>query len=224
MVGIIDVSTTRKPSRPYTLSSALTTANVSRPILQVPIGWKIVLESRSLKIEQRVLHPTDMAYLEAIHGQYNCRLRIGQGMAEDRWSATLNRSSPTVKRILKTLIVLGLLKEGSTSVITPPRVAELTPAIIVVDAANIDHVVDGTCPRSATAGLGEASADRNALVGRCGRASHISSLGASRDHRWRMRYRGSRRVHRASSNKTLRCGSAERRCASTQPAEAGTSR
>ena len=53
-------------------------------------------------------------------------------------------SSPTVERILKTLIVLGLLEVAEYVMITPPKVAELPPVIIIVSMpADVDHVVDG---------------------------------------------------------------------------------
>ena len=45
MVGMIDASTTRRPPNPNTCRRASVTAlgSSSRPILQVPTGWKIVV-------------------------------------------------------------------------------------------------------------------------------------------------------------------------------------
>src|SRR3954463_2367960 len=43
MLGMIEASMTRRPSTPFTLSLASTTARSSLPMRQVPTGWNIVV-------------------------------------------------------------------------------------------------------------------------------------------------------------------------------------
>ena len=44
MVGMMEASATRRPARPRTFRRGSTTAVSSLPILQVPTGWKMVVE------------------------------------------------------------------------------------------------------------------------------------------------------------------------------------
>ena len=43
MVGMMDASTTRRPSSPWTRNSASTTASFPRPIRHEPTGWSVVI-------------------------------------------------------------------------------------------------------------------------------------------------------------------------------------